>query len=106
MGVKMTSERLLNMSIKFYTSPKNYILQKQISGYTPGKHALSNVVICRLLLAPPTRKIGAPLPIHADTHLFRVDFLNMQSEVIDTNLTTIRSVERGVCPIASLNVTN
>jgi len=30
----MTSERL-NMSIKFYTSQKNFIPQKQISGYAP-----------------------------------------------------------------------
>jgi len=33
--VKMTSKRLLNMSIKFYTSPKNFIPPKQISGYAP-----------------------------------------------------------------------
>jgi len=35
----MTSERLLNMSIKFYTSPKNFLppppKKKQISGYAP-----------------------------------------------------------------------
>jgi len=34
----MTSDRLLNMSIKFYTSPKNFIPPKQISGYAPGEH--------------------------------------------------------------------
>jgi len=35
---KMTSKWLLNMSIKFYTSPKNFIPQKQISGYAPGAY--------------------------------------------------------------------
>jgi len=35
-GVKITSERLLNMSIKFYTSSKKIIPPKQISGYAPG----------------------------------------------------------------------
>ena len=39
--VKMTSERLLNMSIKFYTSPKKFIPPKQISGYAPESVALS-----------------------------------------------------------------
>jgi len=33
----MTSERLLNMSIKFYTSQKFYT-PKQISGYAPAIH--------------------------------------------------------------------
>jgi len=31
----MTPERLLNMSIKLYTSPKNFIPPKQISDYAP-----------------------------------------------------------------------
>jgi len=31
----MTSKWLLNMSIKFYTSPRNFIPPKQISGYAP-----------------------------------------------------------------------
>jgi len=34
-GVKLTSEQLLNMSIKFYTSQKILYPPKQISGYTP-----------------------------------------------------------------------
>jgi len=33
----MTSKRLLNMSIKFYSSPKNSIPPKQISGYVPAE---------------------------------------------------------------------
>ena len=32
---KMTSKRLLNMRIKFYTSHKNFIPPKQSSGYAP-----------------------------------------------------------------------
>jgi len=36
---KMTSKRLLNMCIKFYTSPKNFIPPKQISGYAPDRQA-------------------------------------------------------------------
>jgi len=31
----MTPKRLLNISIKFYTSPKKFIPPKQISGYAP-----------------------------------------------------------------------
>ena len=33
----MTSKRILNISIKFYTSPKKFYTPKQISGYAPGK---------------------------------------------------------------------
>jgi len=37
----MTSERQLNMSIKFYTSPKIIYLPKQISGYAPGRNRVN-----------------------------------------------------------------
>ena len=40
--VKMTSKRLLNMSIKFYTSPTNFIPPKQISSYA---HFLLKIIV-------------------------------------------------------------
>jgi len=36
----MTSKRLLDISIKFYTSPKNLYPPKQISGYAPAPQIL------------------------------------------------------------------
>jgi len=40
----MTPERLLNMTIKFYTSPKNFVTPKQICGYAPDQADIQGII--------------------------------------------------------------
>jgi len=40
----MTPERLLNMTIKFYTSPKNFVTPKQMCGYAPDQADIQGII--------------------------------------------------------------